>query len=56
MTTSEYFALAMPTREDFAAWTRWLFAWADALNARLVRNHPQLFKTKNADGDLLPNA
>lgn len=50
MTTAEYFDIALPTREDFAAWTRWLFAWADDLNARLVRNHPKLFKPVAADG------
>ena len=57
MNADDYFAIALPTAEDFRAWTRSLFARADALNARLVRAFPHLFKTKRADGgDLLPVA
>lgn len=57
MIADDYFAIALPTAEDFKAWTCSMFARADALNARLVRAFPHLFKTKRADGgDLLPVA
>lgn len=46
ITAEEYFALALPTPEDFAAWTRQLHAWADDLNARLERKWPHLFGPK----------
>lgn len=35
MTADEYFAIALPTREDFRAWTASLFERADRLNARI---------------------
>jgi hypothetical protein len=54
MSADDYFAIALPTDADFKAWTRSMFARADALNAWLVRKYPHLFKTKRADGgDLL---
>lgn len=43
ISAEEYFAIALPTAEDFAAWTRQLHAWADELNARLERKWPELF-------------
>lgn len=54
MTAEEYFAIALPTPEDFAAWTRQLHAWADDLNARLERKWPHLFgaKSKGKGGDM----
>lgn len=57
MSADDYFMIALPTAEDFKAWTCSMFARADALNAWLVRKYPHLFKTKRADGgDLLPVA
>ena len=57
MSADDYFAIALPSDADFKAWTRSMFARADALNARLVQAFPHLFKTKRADGgDLLPVA
>ena len=49
MTADEYFQIACPTDADFRSWTQSLFAWADALNARLVQKYPHLFKTESAD-------
>ena len=43
ISAEEYFAIALPTPEDFAAWTRQLHAWADDLNARLEARWPELF-------------
>lgn len=51
MTADEYFNIALPTREDFAAWTQSMFARADAINARLVRDYPHLFGEKKDDGE-----
>lgn len=31
LTAEEYFLIALPTAEDFAAWTRGLHAWADEI-------------------------
>lgn len=60
MTAEEYFAIALPTSEDFAAWTRQLHAWADDLNARLERKWPHLFgvnsKKKNGEMPLFEKA
>ena len=57
MSADDYFMIALPTDADFKAWTRSMFARADALNAWLVRKYLHLFKTKRADGgELLPVA
>lgn len=42
MTASEYFSIALPTYEDFKAWTKSLFARADRANRRFAENHPEL--------------
>lgn len=54
ITAEEYFAIALPTSEDFTAWTRQLHAWADDLNARLERKWPHLFGAgaKKRRGDM----
>ena len=59
LTAEEYFLIALPTDEDFAAWTRGLHAWADDLNARLERKWPHIFgadakKRKRRQGGELP--
>lgn len=51
MTADEYFNIALPTREDFAEWTQSMFARADAINARLVRDYPHMFGAKNDNGE-----
>ena len=51
MTADEYFQIALPTREDFSAWTQSMFARADKLNARLAEKYPHLFGTKNDGGE-----
>ena len=51
MTADEYFQIALPTREDFTAWTQSMFARADELNARLAEKYPHLFGTKNDGGE-----
>lgn len=51
MTADEYFNIALPTREDFTAWTQSMFARADELNARLAEKYPHLFGTKNDGGE-----
>lgn len=51
MTADEYFNIAIPTREDFTAWTQSMFARADEINARLVRDYPHLFGEKKDDGE-----
>ena len=51
MTADEYFLIALPTREDFRAWTQSMFARADELNARLAEKYPHLFGTKNDGGE-----
>jgi len=51
VTADEYFNIALPTREDFAAWTQSMFARADAINARLVRDYPHLFGAKKDNGE-----
>lgn len=57
MSADDYFMIALPSDAVFKAWTRSMFARADALNARLVRAFQHLFKTKRADGgELLPVA
>lgn len=51
MTADEYFQILCPTDADFKAWTESLFARADAINARLVRDYPHLFGAKKDDGE-----
>ena len=49
MTANEYFALALPTDADFAAWTRSLFDRAERAKRRFAANHPELVE-KSIDG------
>lgn len=57
MSADDYFMIALPTAEDFKAWTRSLFERAGAALERVSRKFPDLGKTKRADGDdLLPVA
>lgn len=42
MTASEYFSIALPTDEDFKAWTKSLFARADRANRRFAKKYPEL--------------
>lgn len=50
MTADDYFQILCPTDADFRNWTQSLFARADALNERLVRDYPHLFGAKK-DGE-----
>ena len=49
MTADEYFAIAMPTDADFAAWTRSLFDRAERAKRRFAANYPELVE-KPIDG------
>ena len=51
MTADKYFQIALPTREDFTAWTKSIFARADELNARLERKYPHLYGAKRYKGE-----
>lgn len=46
MTTEEYFAIPLPTDEDFRAWTRDLFAWAREVQMRVAAKYPQILRKK----------
>lgn len=39
-----YYAIALPTREDFARYTRAFFDWVDSANMRIRAKWPELFK------------
>lgn len=49
MTTEEYFAIPLPTDEDFRAWTRDLFAWARAVQERVAAKYPQILRKKSEE-------
>lgn len=46
MNAEQYFAIALPTDEDFATWTKSLFARAERANRRIAKRYPDLDERK----------
>lgn len=49
MTAEEYESILCPTAADFAAWTKSLFARAQAALDRVAKAYPDLGKIKNGE-------